>query len=195
MSTWRYVQNGQPAGPVETSALQALLANGTVGPETLVWKEGMAKWAPARTLPELGGAEPADTAAPPGPPGAALPPPGNVPPPLDAPVPDAADIEQNKILAVLAYVGVLFLVPLLAAPKSKFARYHANQGIVLFLSATVVCGASCIFMLIPFIGCLATFVPLAASVGALVLMILGIVNAASGQCKPLPLIGHFEILK
>jgi uncharacterized membrane protein len=196
MSTWRYVQNGQPAGPIETSALQALLTNGTVSPETLVWKEGMPNWAPARTLPEFGDAGPpsAATAASPST-GTALPPVGGVPPPLGGSPPDPADVEKNKVYAVLAYVGLLFLVPLLAAPQSRFARYHTNQGIVLFLATTIVCGGSVILMFIPFVGCIATFVPLVASVGALVLMVIGIVNAASGQCKPLPLIGHFELIK
>lgn len=42
--------------------------------------------------------------------------------------------QNDKIFGVLAYIGILWLVPLLAAPKSKFAKYHANQGLVyLFL--------------------------------------------------------------
>ncbi len=36
-------------------------------------------------------------------------------------------------MAVLAYI--IFLIPLLAAKDSKFARYHTNQGLVLFLAA------------------------------------------------------------
>ena len=44
------------------------------------------------------------------------------------------DINQNKVMAVLAYIGILVLVPLLAAPNSKYARYHANQGLLLFIA-------------------------------------------------------------
>ena len=47
----------------------------------------------------------------------------------------AEDIEQNKVMALLAYLGLLFLVPMFAAPNSKFARYHTNQGLVLCLAA------------------------------------------------------------
>ena len=48
---------------------------------------------------------------------------------------DAADIEKNKLMAVLAYI--IFLIPLLAAKDSPFAKYHTNQGLVLFLAAII----------------------------------------------------------
>lgn len=44
-----------------------------------------------------------------------------------------ADIEANKNVAALSYVFILFLVPLLAKRKSKFAQFHAKQGLVLFV--------------------------------------------------------------
>jgi uncharacterized membrane protein len=194
MSTWRYAKAGQPCGPVDTAELHSLFSQGTLPRDTLVWKEGMANWAPASTLPDFAASAspPASSPSPQGGTGTSSP---AAPPPLSAPAPDAADVDQNKIFAVLAYIGILFLVPLLAAPQSKFARYHANQGVVLFLATVIVCGASFVFTFVPFIGCVVAFVPLLACVAALVLMILGIINAASGQCKPLPLIGHFELIK
>ena len=195
MSTWSYAQNGQPVGPVETPALVEMLRRGTLPRETLEWTSGMAAWAPASTIPELGGA-PSSGAAPAG---AAPPlpprPESAAPPPVAPPVSEAADIDQNKIFAVLAYLGILFLVPLLAAPNSKFARYHTNQGIVLFLATLIVCGGSFFLAFVPLVNCVAWMLPFAAMVWALVLMIMGIINAVSGQFKPLPLIGHFELIK
>ena len=111
------------------------------------------------------------------------------------PLSDAADIEQNKVYAILAYIGLLFLVPLLAAPNSKFARYHTNQGIVLFLATVITMAGSFVVMMIPFIGCVAWLFPFIIGGAAVVFMILGVVNAAAGQYKPLPLIGHYELLK
>ena len=67
MSTWRYAQNGQTLGPIETPALVELLRSGALPAETLVWTGGMAAWASASTIPELGGTVPA-TGAPPLPP-------------------------------------------------------------------------------------------------------------------------------
>lgn len=102
------------------------------------------------------------------------------------------DIEQNKVMAVLAYIGILFLVPLLAAPQSKFARFHANQGLILFIVEAIlgVIAGACIF--IPIAGKIIAGV---LGLAIFVLIILGIVNAASGKGKELPLIGKFRIIK
>lgn len=99
-----------------------------------------------------------------------------------------ADIEKNKLMAVLAYI--LFLIPLLAAKESKFAMYHANQGLVLFLALVAV---NIVGAIIPIIGWL-----LIAPVGNVILLVLavvGIVHAVKGESKPLPLIGGFRIIK
>ncbi len=194
MSTWRYVQNGQERGPVETAELQTLLDNGTIHSETLVWKEGFANWIAIRTVADFKVPPSASPSASAVPSTQAPPLPGSGAPPAEA-LSDAADIEQNKVYAVLAYIGLLFLVPLLAAPNSKFARYHTNQGIVLFLAAIVLMAASMVVSIIPFIGCIAVFVSVAIGVAAVVFMVLGIINAASGLYKPLPLIGHYQLLK
>lgn len=113
---------------------------------------------------------------------------------------DPADIQNNKVMAILAYIGILFLVPLLAAKDSKFAQFHANQGLVLFLTGIVSSIAigivSAILMWIPVIGLLIiTLVGIAVSVTLLIFMILGIVNAAQGKAKELPIIGKISIIK
>ena len=43
------------------------------------------------------------------------------------------DIQNNKTMAILAYIGILVLIPIFAAKESKFARFHANQGLVLLI--------------------------------------------------------------
>lgn len=105
---------------------------------------------------------------------------------------DPKDIENNKVMGILAYIGILFLVPLLAAPKSKFARFHTNQGLVLFLAEIILGVAAGILSLIPIVGWIVRGV---VGVVGLVLMILGIVNAANGKAKELPVIGKFKLLK
>jgi uncharacterized membrane protein len=197
---WNYVQNGQSCGPIATSALQALLQNGSLSPDALVWKQGLPNWVPARSVSELVG----PAGGPPGPADSGAP--GNMPPPLPPPGlppslpgmtmdPAKSDMEQNKIFAVLAYIGILFVVPLVAAPNSKFARYHTNQGLVLFLSVLILW--ICVFVLtfIPFVGLIMIPVHFLLPLGALALMIIGIMHAAAGECKPLPLIGGFSLLK
>ena len=44
---------------------------------------------------------------------------------------DPQDIEENKFMAILAYFGILVIIPILAAKDSKFARFHSNQGLIL----------------------------------------------------------------
>ena len=100
---------------------------------------------------------------------------------------ELADIEKNKAMGILAYI--LFIIPLLAAKDSKFAMYHANQGLVLFISAVA---AQIFAHMIPFIGWM--IAPM-LSLGVLVLMVVGIVSASKGEMKPLPLIGGLNILK
>lgn len=113
----------------------------------------------------------------------------------DVPTDDAADFEQNKVFAIVGYIGILFLVPLLAAPNSRYARYHANQSIVLFIATIVASGAFFVLGHIPFLGRVLGVVGSVVWIASLVLMVLGIVNAASGKCQPLPVLGKFQLLK
>ncbi len=87
---------------------------------------------------------------------------------------------EEKNIAVLSYLFLLFLVPLLLKRDSEFAQFHAKQGLVLAIAWFVVM----IFGMIPFIGMLLWLF-------CLVLSIIGIVNALSGQKKPLPIIGKY----
>ncbi|MDP4038565.1 MAG: hypothetical protein Q8P54_01180 [bacterium] len=101
-----------------------------------------------------------------------------------------SDNSNDKIMGVISYIGILWIVPMLAAKDSKFAMYHANQGLVLFLLGVLV---GFVGGLIPFVGWF--LVAPIGSVFVLILAIMGIINALNGQMKPLPLIGGFKILK
>ena len=111
----------------------------------------------------------------------------------------AADVQNNKVMAVLSYIGILVLIPILAAKESPFARFHANQGLILFLCEIIFAVAtmilSVIFALLGPLVLLWTLVSWLVSLAFLALLILGIVNAAQGLCKELPLIGRIRILK
>ncbi len=99
---------------------------------------------------------------------------------------DPTDIENNKVMAILAYIGILVLVPVLAAKESKFARFHANQGLVLFI-VSIILGA---LANIPLIGWAFSLL----NIVTFVFCVLGIVNAATGKAKELPIIGSIKIL-
>jgi uncharacterized membrane protein len=102
--------------------------------------------------------------------------------------PDPQDVEKNKVMAILAYI--IFFIPLIAARESRFAMFHANQGLVLFLAAVVI---NIVGGIIPFIG---WFLILPFGwIAVLVFAIIGIINASKGETKPLPLIGGISIIK
>ena len=178
-NSWHYMKNGAQTGPATTDEINALLSSGAIKGDTLVWREGLASWVAASSQSEFAGAVPAAASGGPG-----------------VFTPDPADVEKNKIFGILAYLGLLCLVPLLAAKDSPFARYHTNQGLVLFLGALCVWFPCLIISFIPFVNLLMLLVWPVFGISCLVFAILGIINAANGVCKPLPLIGGlFTIVK
>ena len=48
---------------------------------------------------------------------------------------DTNDINQNKALSIVAYIPVLFLITWLAAGHSPYAKFNANQGLILTIFA------------------------------------------------------------
>ena len=112
---------------------------------------------------------------------------------------DPQDIEKNKFMAILAYFGILVIIPILGAKDSKFARFHSNQGLLLcivailysvgysILSSVILSISWHLYWLVSLIGIL--------SFALLIWFVIGIINAASGKAKELPLIGHYKLLK
>ncbi len=82
---------------------------------------------------------------------------------------DAKDIEENRYVAALSYLGVLFLVPLFMKKESPFAQFHARQGLV-FTIAWIV--GSFIFWF-PLIGWALMLLLFVANIMALVRTISG----------------------
>lgn len=100
---------------------------------------------------------------------------------------EAEDIEKNKILSALAYL--LFFIPLLAAPESKYGKFHANQGLLNLILAIV---GGIVLSVIPIIGWM--LMPL-FNLGILAIDLWGAYNAYSGKAIEMPVYGNIEILK
>ena len=96
---------------------------------------------------------------------------------------DPEDIRKNKVYAVLAYIGILVLVPIFCAKDSKFAKFHANQGLVLCIIELVIG----ILLKKWILGILELVITVFA--------VMGIVYAIQGKAKELPLIGNIKLLK
>ena len=112
------------------------------------------------------------------------------------------DVNQNKVYGILAYFGILVLVPILAAKDSLYARFHANQGLILLISEfalNIVGRIIRVALKVATFGLINdvvnTIVSLAISAITIAYLVIGIINACSGEAKRLPIIGGFTLLK
>lgn len=101
----------------------------------------------------------------------------------------------HKLVTLLAYLGILFFLPLVVNPKSKAGAFHANQGLVLLIFS--IAGQVVFKFLDIFLWYLWPLTNLLQGIYGLVmlvLMIIGMVNAYKEEQKPLPIIGGTRIL-
>ena len=104
------------------------------------------------------------------------------------------DVDDHKLFAIIGYIlPFLFFVPMVqdTSKNNTFARFHANQQLTLlvvcvglYILAQVIFSVSYMLMI---------FIPL-LNIGILVLAIMGIIHAAQGEMKELPLVGKFNFL-
>jgi uncharacterized membrane protein len=91
------------------------------------------------------------------------------------------EINSGKTMAIIAYF--IFFIPLLVedAKNNKFAMFHTEQSIVLLI----------LNVIIGIVGTITCGIGLILYLPLLVLYIMGIVYAAQGQVKEVPLVGSF----
>jgi len=94
--------------------------------------------------------------------------------------------EDNKLIAILSYIGVLCLIPLLTKKDDEFVFFHAKQGLVLFIAEVITAFVAAI----PFLGWI--IAPL-ASLLWIILSIVGIVNVLGDKTKELPILGKYAV--
>ncbi len=103
-----------------------------------------------------------------------------------------ANSDNDKLMGILAYLGVLVIVPIIAGGNSKFIKYHANQGLVNILFAVALMAVTMVVTLaVPPVGMLLWVLYFAPTV----LAIMGILNVVNNEMKPLPVIGGVTLLK
>lgn len=103
-----------------------------------------------------------------------------------------ADVSQVRLFGILGYIfPILFFLPLVTDAKDNaFAKYHANQQLLLLLFLIIGNTAASILTVI-LIGLL--LYPVVWIFG-LVCMVMGILNVVNDRQKPLPLIGTITTL-
>lgn len=114
---------------------------------------------------------------------------------------DASEVKRNKGMAVLSYLGILVVIPLLAGDKrSPYVKHHVNQGLILFILSSLldlldgkwVWG---FHSWIDFGGNMFSRMIDLVSLGCFVLFVMGLISACKGTRQELPLIGKIRIVK
>lgn len=110
------------------------------------------------------------------------------------------DAEDNKLMALLSYLGPLAFVPYFVAKQSPFAQFHAVRGLNLFLLEAVYGVAMSVvvwlFKLVLFrLGLIVDFLFRLGWLFFLAMSIIGIVYACNGEKKELPLIGTLRFIR
>lgn len=112
---------------------------------------------------------------------------------------DPIDIEKNKLMAILCYIGILVIIPFMMVRDSKYIRFHVNQGCNLLIAGVIlgVFNKVVLFIMapIPVIGTILVLISAVVGVGLSILALLGIINVIQGKVKELPFIGKFRFLK
>jgi len=101
--------------------------------------------------------------------------------------PDHDDVAQNKTMAGLAYL--IFFLPLIVCPGSDFGRYHANQGLLLFI---VIGLTNAVLSFIPFFGRF-LLIP-AVNLGFFIVAVIWMLHTFNGGTNELPLVGHIRLI-
>lgn len=121
--------------------------------------------------------------------------------------PEEKDIAENKVFAILSYFFLLVLVPIFAAPKSRFARFHANIGLniaiceaavmIIFEVIKAVAFNSWYYILYGFSTgrVVVSVIEWILLIALFVFAVIGIVDAAQGKMRDIPVFSKIKLLK
>ena len=89
------------------------------------------------------------------------------------------DIEDNRALAVIGYLWIFCLIPLLAKKSSPYAQFHAKQGVILALAWFFLW----VIGIVPLLGWLIFFF---GSIALMVVNLIAIIKAWHGEEWEIP---------
>jgi uncharacterized membrane protein len=98
---------------------------------------------------------------------------------------------EDKTAAIVSYltlIGFIVAVVLHGAKKTRLGAYHLRQALGLMLAAIALTILGFALALIPFIGWL---IGICAWLALFILWVMGLVAAANGELKPLPVVGEY----
>lgn len=89
-----------------------------------------------------------------------------------------------RFLAAISYLGVLCLAPIILKVKNDYVRFHARQGLLLFIAEIVFI----LIWVIPFIGLVFGLI---GWIICIVLSLIGLVNGIAGREWKVPVLHRF----
>ncbi|MBI4974870.1 MAG: hypothetical protein HZC19_03600 [Candidatus Omnitrophica bacterium] len=97
-------------------------------------------------------------------------------------MPDDKEVLEGKAYAILSYLWILCLVPLILKKENRFAMFHAKQGLVLFIGELAVAFVG----IIPILGWMILFF---GTILFSLLSLIGIVQVLMGNFWKMPVVG------
>ena len=90
-------------------------------------------------------------------------------------MPGGAPSSDSKLMGAISYLWIISVVMLIVKKDDPFVKFHARQGLILFI-------VSIILWFIPVIGWIINLL-------VLILIIVGFIKALSGEKWKIPLVG------
>jgi uncharacterized membrane protein len=110
--------------------------------------------------------------------------------PVHSPLPEspaAAPRDEDKVMLVLAYFGILALIPFLVS-KEPYVKWHAKQGLTLVAAFVILNIGIFIIGMLPFIGLITLLISPLVGLGYLVVFFVAIVRALKGERWRIPVV-------
>ena len=111
---------------------------------------------------------------------------------------NGVDTETDKAAAILAYLGFLALISYYAMkPQTEFGKFHAKQGLNLFILEVIVdVAGSMIIVILNSVGIKFIGSALSLIINLIwILSLVGLIYAAQGKMEELPIIKNIKIIK
>lgn len=95
-------------------------------------------------------------------------------------------VEEDKVMGLLCYLGILVLVPILLKKDSEFVKFHIQQGLALLVVGII---WSFVWWILAFIPVIGLTLDVLGGIALFVIWIIGVINVLSGKKEELPLVG------
>lgn len=116
------------------------------------------------------------------------------------------EAKRCRFECLCACTGVMFFIPLVSIPESRYGRYWANQGLLIllielicFVIGMILGGIFGLLSLIPFVGIVFKILKTAATVLLILItavyIITSVVNVLKCRAKDIPFVGFVRIIK